>query len=81
MAIESTLLWGVLSRDGNYYHVAVAQWIERFPAEEEVGGSNPLSNAFFIFGFSKRVWREYLDMFFQESPGFSQVLRLWRRLT
>jgi len=27
------------------------------------------------------VWREYLDMFFQESPGFSQVLRLWRRLT
>jgi hypothetical protein len=26
-------------------YVAVAQWIERFPAEEEAGGSNPLSNA------------------------------------
>jgi hypothetical protein len=28
---------------------AVAQWIERFPPEEEVGGSNPPSRAIFLW--------------------------------
>jgi hypothetical protein len=27
------------------YRVGVAQWIERLPAEEKVGGSTPLANA------------------------------------
>jgi hypothetical protein len=49
--VELPLLKRFTSTGGNHYYVAVAQWIERFPAEEEVGGSNPLSNAFFIFGF------------------------------
>jgi hypothetical protein len=51
LMVERTLLQSFASTNGDHYHVAVAQWIERFPAEEEVGGSNPLSNAFFIFGF------------------------------
>jgi hypothetical protein len=36
---------GILYLNARDHSVAVAQWIERFPAEEEVGGSNPLSNA------------------------------------
>lgn len=60
LMVERTLLQRFASMGKSHYHVAVAQWIERFPAEEEVGGSNPLSNAF-LFLVSGIGSREYFS--------------------
>lgn len=39
---------------------AVAQWIERFPPEEEVGGSNPFSRASYAAAYRLRGRRSRL---------------------
>jgi hypothetical protein len=49
--------------------VPVAQWIERFPAEEEVGGSTPLGYAPFKLAFRP-------VFFSSNSAAFSSLLLL-----